>query len=131
MDAVARIIFVGSGGFIGANVRYWLGGWMQERLGAGFPWPTMIINVTGSLVIGLFMALFLDLNWTPSWRLFVAIGILGGYTTFSTFAYEALNLLRDGRYFPALLYIEGSAILTVFGAWIGVVLARVILGGRA
>ena len=132
-DVVAKILLVGTGGFLGSNLRYWLGAFLQDRLsGAGttFPWQTLIINVTGSLIIGFFMGLFQGLSWSPSWRLFFAIGILGGYTTFSSFAYEAVGLLTQRQYGPALFYIEGSALLTVFGAWSGLVLARLVLGGR-
>jgi CrcB protein len=133
MDTVAKILLVGGGGFIGSNARYWLGGFVQERLhghGVTFPWQTMIINVTGSLIIGFFMGLLSGLNWNPNWRLFFAIGVLGGYTTFSSFAYEAVGLLGEKEYARALFYIEGSALLTVFGAWVGLVLSRVVLGGN-
>jgi CrcB protein len=132
MDTVTKILLVGVGGFLGSNARYWLGALIQERLGggAGFPWQTMLINISGSLVIGFFMGLYSGENWNPNWRLFIAIGILGGYTTFSSFAYEAVNLLGQKQYGWALFYIEGSALLTVLGAWIGLVLARLVLGGR-
>ncbi len=130
MDALAKIMLVGGGGFVGSNARYWLGGFLQARMGSSFPWQTLIINVSGSLVIGFFMGLMLGLNWNPGWRLFFAIGVLGGYTTFSSFAYEAVQLLGEREYGWALFYVEGSALLTVFGAWIGLVLSRVVLGGR-
>jgi CrcB protein len=131
MDTVAKILLVGGGGFLGANARYWLGGWVQERLGATFPWQTMLINISGSLLIGLFMGLSGGLIWNPNWRLFVALGILGGYTTFSTFGYEAVVMLQQKEYSRALFYIEGSALLSVLGAWLGIVLSRMVLGGRS
>lgn len=130
MDAVAKTILVGLGGFLGANARYWLGGWIQSKVTSTFPWQTLIVNVVGSLVIGLFMGLFLELRWSDNWRLLVAIGVLGGYTTYSSFAYEAVSLLSTRQYGWALLYVEGTALLTVFGCWIGIVLSRVLLGGR-
>lgn len=130
MDAVAKTFLVGSGGFIGANVRYWLGGFLQSRLGSTFPWQTLIINVTGSLVIGFFLGLLAALDWNPNWRLFFAIGVLGGYTTFSSFAYEAVQLIGQREYGWALFYVEGSAVLTVLGAWLGLVFSRIVLGGR-
>ncbi|MCW5940965.1 MAG: fluoride efflux transporter CrcB [Fimbriimonadaceae bacterium] len=129
METITKIALVGSGGFLGANVRYWLGGWIQDRTGGAFPWQTMFINVTGSLAIGLFMGLFAGLDWSPNWRLFLAIGVFGGYTTYSTFAYEAVAMLGDGRYLPLLLYVEGTAVLTVVGAWLGLVTSRLLLGG--
>jgi len=130
MDTVGKILLVGTGGFVGANVRYWLGGLIQSRLGVTFPWQTMIINVSGSLVIGFFLGLLAGLNWSQNWRLFVAIGILGGYTTYSSFAYEAVGLLSEREYVRALFYIEGTALFTVLGAWIGLVLSRLVLGGN-
>jgi len=132
MDTVAKTLMVGTGGFIGANIRYWLGGFISSRLAdTTFPWQTLFINVTGSVVIGLFMGLMTGLNWNPNWRLFCAIGILGGYTTYSSFAYESIGLLGNRQYIAALLYIEGTALLTVFGAWLGLVASRLLLGGRA
>jgi CrcB protein len=130
MDAVSKIFLVGGGGFIGANIRYWLGGWIQSRLGSTFPWQTMFINISGSIIIGLLLGLIEGQNWNPNWRLFGAIGILGGYTTFSSFAYESIRLLGDRDYGRAFFYIEGSALFTVFGAWLGLVLARLLVGGR-
>ncbi len=129
-DAVVRTLLVGAGGFLGANARYWLGGVLQSRLGPDFPWQTIIINVSGSFIIALFMTLSAGLSWNPNWRLFFAIGVLGGYTTFSSFAYESMGLVQGREYLRALFYISGSALLTVFGAWCGIVLARIVLGGR-
>lgn len=130
METVAKVFMVGSGGFIGANLRYWLGGLIQSRLGSTFPWQTMIVNVVGSLAVGIFLGLFFELRWNDNWRLLVAIGVLGGYTTYSTFAYEAVALLGNKEYGWALFYIEGTALLTVLGAWLGLVISRIILGGR-
>ncbi len=131
VDNFAKVMLVGGGGFIGANVRYWLGGFIQSRTGTTFPWGTFAINISGALVIGLFLGLLISLNWSPNWRLFVAFGILGGYTTFSSFAYEAVQLLTQREYGWALFYIEGSALLTVLAAWGGLVLSRLMLGGKA
>ena len=133
MEVFTKILLVGAGGAVGANIRYWLGGWILAKLppsSAQFPWHTMLVNISGSLVMGLFMGLFLELRWNTNWQLFVAFGVLGGYTTFSTFANEALRLLADKNYSAALFYIEGSAVFTVFAAWVGLVMARLILGGR-
>src|SRR5579864_2417059 len=101
MEAISKILLLGAGGAIGANIRYWLGGWLLTKLdpsAAPFPWHTMLINISGSLLMGLFMGLYLQLRWNQGWQLFVAIGVLGGYTTFSSFANEALRLLADKEY---------------------------------
>lgn len=129
MNDLGKVFLVGSGGFLGANVRYWLGGWISGRLGPAFPWQTLIVNVSGSLVMGVFMGLMLTENWNSSWRLFFAVGILGGYTTFSTFSYEGIDLLSKGLYLSAGCYIVGNTVFSLVGAWVGLVLARVLAGG--
>lgn len=129
MDVVSRILAIGSGAFIGANARYWFGGWLQDRLGAAFPWGTLLVNISGSLVIGLVMGLALEQNWALGWRLFLVVGVLGGYTTFSAFAYETVKLLSEGSFGPALGYMAGSLGLTVLGAWLGMVACRLLVGG--
>lgn len=129
MDVVSRILAIGSGAFIGANARYWLGGWVQDRLGATFPWGTLLVNVSGSLLIGLVMGLALGQTWPLGWRLFLVVGVLGGYTTFSAFAYETVQLLTKGDLASALGHMAGSLVSTVLAAWLGLVVARVLVGG--
>ncbi|AIE85298.1 fluoride efflux transporter CrcB [Fimbriimonas ginsengisoli] len=131
MKVLLQTLLVGTGGFLGANLRYWLGGWIQGRLDEGFPWHTFFINVTGSFVISLFLGLSTALNWHPNWRLFLAIGILGGYTTFSSFSWEALALMTGKLYGQALGYVLGSVILSIIGAWLGLLLAGRILGPQS
>lgn len=131
MDGLAKAAIVGLGGFIGSALRYTLGGYLQDRMGATFPWQTLIVNVSGSLVIGMFLGLAFSENWGEGWRLFVAVGILGGYTTYSTFAYETVRLLEDRSYLPAAGYFVGTASLTVFAAFVGLVLARLLTRGAA
>ncbi len=126
--AASLLVFLGGG--LGANARYWLGSYIAGRWGAIFPWGTTIINVTGSLIIGLFMAMMLKLDWHPSWRLFFAVGVLGGYTTFSTFSYEAVELVQQGSYGMALQYMLFNVTLSVCGCWLGLVIGRAI-GGTA
>jgi CrcB protein len=129
MDALTKSLFIGFGAFMGANARYWLGGWIQNRLDGSFPWQTMVINVSGSLIIGVFMELALREGWDPRWRLFFAVGVLGGFTTFSTFAYESVNMLAEKSYDWGLFYILGSASFCVLAAWLGRFGARALLGG--
>jgi len=130
-ETLAKFLWVGLGGAIGASARYGLGGWLQSRFGASFPWQTIVINLTGSLLIGLVLGFANVLQDPTRLRLFVAIGILGGYTTYSTFAYEGLMLLADRRYLPALFYVQFTSLGTVFSAWVGLVVARMLTGGRA
>ncbi len=120
------LVFVGGG--LGANLRYWLARWVGARFGDVFPWGTTIINITGSIVIGLFMAALMRMNWSPELRLFVAVGLLGGYTTFSSFSYEAIGLMEQGSYAYALGYILMNVVLSLTGCWLGIVLARTLMG---
>ncbi len=127
-----KLLIVGLGGFIGANARYLVGEWAQRKWGVGFPYGTFIINVTGSLVLGIFATLALSLNWRPEWRLLVAVGFVGAYTTFSTFEFETLQLIVQGSRFKAAAFnLLGSVIAGFFAAWLGVVVARLLLRGRA
>jgi len=115
---------VSLGAILGANARYLLGGWLTDRLGSSFPWSTLIINVSGSLVIGLVLGIAAD-RVTPSWwRTGLAIGFLGSYTTFSTFSYETVSLLREGGFWTAALNIGGSVTASVAATVIGLVVAQ-------
>ncbi len=90
-------LWVGFGGFLGANTRYALGLWIVSRLGSAFPFSTLLINVTGSFAIGALLVLLTERFVTdPAWRLFLVVGFLGGYTTFSSYTFEALTLIEQG-----------------------------------
>lgn len=118
---------IGVGGFLGANARYWLGLWAARRWGITFPYGTLLINVSGSFLLGFFLTLTTErLLVHPNWRLLVAIGFLGAYTTFSTFTYESVALLRDGAWLAGLLNLIGSLFLGVLGLVIGSALARLV-----
>ncbi len=117
------VLLVAVGGAIGSVTRYLLGGWVAARYGASFPYGTFIINVTGSFIIGLFLAFAQDRAWlSPYWRLFFAVGFLGGYTTFSTFEYESVKLLQDGEMLLCALYMIGSVVTGAVGAIAGIAL---------
>jgi CrcB protein len=126
-DALQRALWVGLGGFLGANARYWLGGWIQDRFGSGFPWSTFVINVSGSFVLGLFMVLVterLTVPRAPVLRLVVAIGFVGAYTTFSTFEWETLSLVSAGAWLRGFGNALGSLVAGFLAVWLGVWLAR-------
>ena len=125
-DALVKTVLVFLGAGFGANLRFWLGAAIQERVGPSFPWGTFTINVTGSLVIGLVMGLLLNTTAAPWWRLLIVVGFLGGYTTFSSFSYETIGLLQVKAYLPALGYIVGSCFVSFVGTWIGLSCARAI-----
>jgi CrcB protein len=115
---VERYLLVMLGGAIGAMLRYGLGAWVQGFLGPGFPWSTFLINITGSFLIGLVLRLSLEGALSPEWRLFLAVGMLGGYTTFSTFSWETLTLVQQGEWFKAFLYVAGSVVLGFGLVWL-------------
>lgn len=129
MDGLSKCMLLAFGGALGANARYWLGGLVQSRLGSSFPWETMVVNGAGSLAIGVVMGLALSKSWDPRWQLFLAIGVLGGFTTYSSFAFESVNLLADKSYDWAVLYVLGTPMLCVIAAWLGWVVARALVGG--
>ena len=120
-------LWVGIGGFAGANLRYVLGAWIGNRFGVGFPYGTFLINVSGSLLIGVILTLLTEqLIVDPLWRRLVVIGFLGGYTTFSSFSYEALALAEQGNWSRSLAYILGTNVLGLLACYSGIIVARMI-----
>jgi fluoride exporter len=115
------LLFLGGG--LGANARYWLGIFMKARGWSDqFPWHTFVINILGSFVLGLVLAACKE---RPAWFLFLGVGVCGGFTTFSTFSVELLELLEKDRLLAAAGYALGSALLALVGAWLGLKLLRV------
>jgi CrcB protein len=120
-------LWVGVGGFLGANTRYALGVWLAGRLGTAFPWSTLLINVTGSLAIGLVLTVLTEkFALDPAWRLLLVVGFLGGYTTFSSYTFEALALAAEGGWLQALGYGLASNGVGLAAAYAGMVLARAV-----
>jgi CrcB protein len=128
---MAKYLVVGIGGFIGANARYIVGGWVAQKWGTSFPYGTFIINVTGCFILGMFATLTQGFLWSEYWRLLVAIGFVGAYTTFSTFEYETLQLVAQGTWPRAVFNIIGSVLCGFAAAQIGVITARLLTHGRA
>lgn len=128
-DALTRIGWISLGGVLGANARYWLGGWVQERWGAAFPWGTLVINLSGSFLLGLLMALVTEryiTPYTPALRLILGIGFLGAYTTFSTFAYETLMQVETSAWVGAALNLLASVAGGLLAASLGLRLGRLL-----
>jgi CrcB protein len=108
------ILAVAAGGAIGSVARYLAGIGSGKLFGINFPWGTLIINVTGSFLIGLFVGLFAPrLNLPQAMRIFLTVGICGGYTTFSTFSLDAFYLMERGEAFASSAYMIGSVVLSV------------------
>jgi CrcB protein len=118
-------IIIGIGAVIGANLRFWLSGWITQNLGQTFPFGTLAVNFSGSLILAVFT------GWTtnhigidPRLRLLVAIGFCGGYTTFSTYANESVTLLQAGDWIGALSNILGTNFICVVAVIIGLAVGR-------
>lgn len=124
MGRGVQVALLSIGGMLGVNARYWLGHWVSQRVGPGFPWATFGINVSGALAIGVAMVA-LD-RWLPhpNARLLLVTGFLGGYTTFSTFAFEAVTLWERGERGLAFAYVSGSVGAGLAAAVVGMALAR-------
>ena len=122
-----NILIIGLGGFLGAVVRYAIGLWIGQRWGRSFPLGTFFINVSGSFLIGFLMSLFTDrLMLNPQWRIFLVIGFLGAYTTFSTFEYETGALVKDGEWLVASLNVMLSVFVGFAALKLGEGAARVL-----
>lgn len=118
---------VGVGGFFGAIARFWLGGWISNRMGIRFPYGTFVINVTGCLLIGFILTVLTErTHLHPYWRYLVPVGFIGGYTTFSSFEYETLQTIREGDFSVAAAYVLFSVLLGFVAVWLGALLAKAL-----
>ena len=127
MNQLAAVAWVALGGAIGSVARFVLSGWFLQRVGPAFPWGTFTINVTGAFVLGAVLQLAQTrIGLNPYVRVFVGTGILGGYTTFSTFAFETLTLSREAFSLQSVWYALGSVVAGVVAAYLGVVLTRAL-----
>ncbi len=115
-----KILYVGIGGFLGASLRYIISYHAPKLFGNHFPYGTLIVNVIGGILIGLIMELSLTTNGiSPNLRLFLTTGIMGGLTTFSTFSFETVTLLSEGKYFLGTANIALNLFLSLVGVVIG------------
>ena len=118
-------VFVGGG--IGAAGRYWLQGFVYRYLSSGFPYGTFVVNVLGSFAIGFLMSVFEErFVVIPALRIFLTIGILGGFTTFSSFSFETIALLRDGSYELGFLNVLLSVVTCLVATWVGMAIGKLL-----
>lgn len=125
--------WIAIGGALGSVARFWLSGAVGQRFGETFPWGTIVVNVTGSLIIGLFAAMTgSDGKWLVpvNFRLFFIYGVCGGYTTFSSFSFQTLTLARDGEWLSAGANVLLSVALCLLGVWLGHLLGMWLNGWK-
>jgi CrcB protein len=123
---MGTIFAVGVGGGLGALARYYIAGLVQPA-GSAFNWGIFVVNITGGLLMGLIVeASALKLNLAPDLRTFLTVGILGGYTTFSTFSLDSVLLLQKGEYVQAAAYVIGSVALSILALFAGLWIVRAI-----
>jgi CrcB protein len=122
-----RFFVVAAGGAIGTVLRYIMGGLDYRFSGGVFPISTLVVNVTGSLVIGFLWGLTDRFTVSPNVRMFIFVGILGGYTTFSTFSLETFNLIRDSEYRIAIMNVMFSTVLSVIAVFLGYFASKILV----
>ena len=123
---MGTVLAVGLGGGMGALARYYIAGWVQPP-GSEFNWGIFVVNITGGLLMGMIVeASALKLNLSPELRNFLTVGILGGYTTFSTFSLDSALMLQKGQFGLAAAYIVGSVTLSIIALFAGLWLVRSI-----
>lgn len=119
-------VYVAAGGVLGALSRYVLGTWVGGAPGTSFPWATLLVNVSGSLLLGFLMRAFPAWGTPSDLRAFLTIGFCGSFTTFSTFGYETVALVQNGAYPLAATYVAASLALGVAGVAAGITLASAL-----
>lgn len=118
-------LYISAGAILGANLRFLVSLWASQQFGVGFPYGTLLVNVVGCFIIGLFYGLGeTRITITPELRLFMAIGFLGAFTTFSSFGNETVNLIRSGDLWLAMLNVVGNNVLGLLAVFGGLALAR-------
>jgi len=122
---VTQLAFIAAGGAAGALMRYWMSSGIYALFGRGFPYGTLTVNVVGSLLMGFCYVFMIErMDVSVEWRAALMIGLLGAFTTFSTFSIETLNLLESGEQMKAALNILLSVTLCILGCWLGMIVGR-------
>lgn len=122
-----NLLIVGTGGFIGSVMRYLVQVFVEKGMTTTFPWGTFIANVVGSFIIGIVFAFAEKGNvLSAEWRMFLAVGICGGFTTFSSFAYNNLTMIKEGSFGQLLWNVGGSLFFGILAVYLGIILVRAI-----
>jgi fluoride exporter len=123
-----NILLVGIGGFLGSIMRYLISGYVQDiSHSVAFPYGTLSVNIIGCLLIGIISQLIdLQIGVTSGTRLFLMVGVLGGFTTFSAFGNETINLLQDQRFFLSMIYIGSHLIICFSAVFLGKIIIKLV-----
>lgn len=120
-----EILFVAAGGAVGSSMRYLISSGIYAWFGRAFPWGTLAVNVIGSFAIGLLSILLVEkFNVAQEWRLAIVVGVLGGFTTFSAFSWDTLDLMQQGFTLKALLNVLANVVICIVAAWLGAMWAK-------
>jgi CrcB protein len=126
-----RFLLICLGGAVGTGARYLLGGLVARALGPDFPYGTLLINVLGSIMVGLIQEVGLSTLVIPdTWRLVLTIGVMGGFTTYSSFSYETLRLAEAGSWVAASAYVVFTTTFCLAGCALGLALGRGLVAGK-
>jgi CrcB protein len=124
---MTKYLMVAIGGGLGSVLRFWVGGYVSNRMGTRFPYGTFIINCTASFLIGFVITLLAEkADWNANWRYLIPIGFIGGYSTFSTFEYETFRVFQEGELLLAGLNVVLSVVVGFVSVWLGVVTGRTV-----
>jgi CrcB protein len=130
-ETMTRYLWICFGSAVGGGIRYLVSGWTQRALGPSFPYGTLAVNLVGSFLLSAFMYGSIEATWiSPTMRLALATGVLGGFTTYSTFNYETTKYLHDGAWWLAGANVTITVLGCLVASFLGWIAARWLLGGR-
>lgn len=124
-----RFLWICLGGAAGTGARYLLSGWLLRVAGPGFPWGTLAVNVLGSFLLGLLMEIARWTDVAPTLRLALGVGVLGGFTTYSSFNYETLQLVASDKWLLGATYAAGTFVSCLVAGALGIWIGRLAAGG--
>ncbi len=120
-----NLLIIGIGGFLGAILRYLVSGWVYRVFGSALPWGTLAVNIIGSFILGFFFTYSINkMAVSPEFRNFISIGLLGAFTTFSTFSYETIMLMQQELYKETIMNISFNVIFCLIAALAGILIAK-------